>query len=115
MKTPGLDIVFQDTSTEGLDSKDIHEKDAKEFENQQRKQLIRDLIQNREQRKKYAGHLFCLIVLWLFTVGMIVLLQGFFCIPFELSVAVMIALVSSTIASVLGLFTIVAKYLFPER
>ena len=45
----------------------------------------------------------------------ILLMHGFSFIPFELSVAVLTTLIGSTTASVLGLFAIVANYLFPKR
>lgn len=44
-----------------------------------------------------------------------VLMHGFTAIPFTLSAAVLSTLIGSTTASVLGLFAIVANYLFPKR
>ena len=43
------------------------------------------------------------------------LLHGFPCISFKLSDTVLATLIGSTTASVLGLFAIVANYLFPKR
>ena len=76
---------------------------------------VDDLIQDRDQRKTYGRRLYWLIVAWLIVIGLIVLLHGFICIPFELSVTIMATLIGSTTASVLGLFAIVANYLFPKR
>ncbi len=42
-------------------------------------------------------------------------MHGFTAIPFTLSAAVLSTLIGSTTASVLGLFAIVANYLFPKR
>jgi hypothetical protein len=74
-----------------------------------------DLVQDRNQRKKYATRLFRLIVGWLIVSVAIVLLHGFPSIPFKLSGTVLVTLIGSTTASVLGLFAIVANYLFPKR
>ena len=76
---------------------------------------IDDLVQDRRQRKDYGARLFRLIVGWLIAVGVIVLLHGFACVPFKLSGVELTALIGSTTVSVLGLFAIVANYLFPKR
>ena len=76
---------------------------------------IDDSTQDRTQRKKYSNRLFWLIVGWLGVINAIILLHGFVCVPFHLSVPVLTTIVGSTTVSVLGLFGIVAKYLFPKR
>lgn len=76
---------------------------------------IDDLVQDRDQRKTYSNRLFRLIVCWLMAIGLIVLLDGFSCIPFALSVPVLTTIIGSTTVAVLGLFAIVVNYLFPKR
>jgi hypothetical protein len=85
-------------------------------------------------REKYANRIYALIVGWLIAILIILLLQGFLvkrqitlnfplighrifrtAIHFELSAAVLLALIGGTTASVLGLFVIVANYFFPKR
>ncbi len=76
---------------------------------------VDNLVQDREQRKTYANRLFGLVVVWLIVTGVVILLHGFTFFPFKLSVAVFTTLIGSTTVSVLGLFAIVANYLFPKR
>ena len=76
---------------------------------------LEDRAQDRNQRKTYGSRLFWLIIIWLIVSGLIVLLQGFSFVPFKLSVTVLTTLIGSTTASVLGLFAIVANYLFSKR
>jgi hypothetical protein len=56
--------------------------------------------------------LFILVMIWLFSVAALLLLQGFRLFGFYLSDAVIIAYITSTTVSVLGLFHIAAKWLF---
>ncbi len=83
--------------------------------NQRLEAEINDLTQDRDQRKTYANRLYWLIVGWLIVVGLIMLLHGLSPISFKLSVTVLTTLIGSTTISVLGLFVIVANYLFPKR
>jgi hypothetical protein len=92
---------------------------------------VRVLQQDRIERQKYAKYLFQLICLWLLGIYSIILLNGFNgsilsvrtddipvirrvrVVPsFELSDAVLLALIGGTTINVLGLFVIVANYLF---
>lgn len=69
-------------------------------------------------RKGYATKLFCLIVAWLIGIFIVLLLSGFGGVcghTFKLSDAVLLALIGSTTATVLGLFIVVVNYLFPQR
>jgi uncharacterized membrane-anchored protein len=78
---------------------------------------IKQLEQNIEERKKYANRIFCLVCYWLVFVGVLVLLNGvqgcFTWIPFRLSDAVLIALITTTTINVIGVFLFVVRYLFP--
>ena len=85
------------------------------LENRRLRAIIDDLEQDRAQRKQYSARLFWLVVGWLFAVGGVLLLHGFSAWSFELSEIVLTTLISTTTVSVLGLFTIVARYLFPNR
>lgn len=92
---------------------------------------VKVLQQDRVERQKYARYLFQLICIWLLGIYSIILLHGFNgsilsvrtddipvirrvrVVPrFELSDAVLLALIGGTTINVLGLFVIVANYLF---
>ena len=75
-----------------------------------------------ELRKQSADKLFNLIRCWLIIVTVFLFLAGFEItsfslkeISFNISDNVLIALITSTTASVLGLYVIVAKWLFPNN
>ena len=72
------------------------------------------LKQDLEQRKKYADRIFCLICVWLFAIFGIVALQGFSFKGFDVSDKILMVLIGGTTINVLGLFVIVARYLFPN-
>lgn len=98
------------------------------------REKVAGLIQDRGERKTYAGRIFYLICGWLILVGLVILLSGFsesapvlkigingivlvdfqWGSSFKLSDPVLLAIVGSTTATVLGLFAIVANYLFPK-
>ena len=89
-----------------------------------------DLYKNRVKReslrtvglKDYVGlrRLYGIWILittlgWITVIGMVVLLQGFQAWNFFLPDSVMMTLLGTTTANVIGLFIIVAKYLFPDN
>jgi len=63
-------------------------------------------------QEKYAFRLFVLVCVWLFAVLTAVFFSGFQPKLFIISDSVMIAFITSSTASVLGLFLLVAKWLF---
>ena len=65
-------------------------------------------------RKEYTSKLFRLIVVWLSVVVLFVFLSATLKPRFSLSDGVLIAFITSTTVSVLGLFVLVAKWLFPQ-
>lgn len=92
---------------------------------------VRNLQQDREERQKYAKNLFHVICAWLIGIYSILLFNGFndstvhfktddiplikrvVILPkFQLSDTVLLALIGGTTVNVLGLFVIVANYLF---
>lgn len=66
------------------------------------------------QRKEYANKIFYLIVAWLIVLLGVLLLQGFGKTDdgFSLSDSVLLAFIGGTTVNVLGIFVIVAKYIF---
>lgn len=73
--------------------------------------------QDREERKKYAHLIFRLVVSWLLGIAAIVLLQGFLgpVEIFEIPTSALVTLIGGTTASVVAIFGIVAKHIFPPR
>jgi Fe2+ transport system protein B len=65
-------------------------------------------------RKEYTDKLFGLILWWLIVVVTFILLSATAKPAFNLSDTVLVAFITSTTVSVLGLFVLVAKWLFPS-
>lgn len=71
--------------------------------------------QDTNERKAYAKRIFYLVCVWLIAVLLILVAVGFSWHSFVLSDKVLLALIGGTSVNVLGLFAIVANYLFPKR
>ena len=73
--------------------------------------------QDIEARKKYVSRIYRLVVSWLAAVIGVVLLEGQgeapWLVPFSLDTAVLVALVTSATATVVGILLVVVRYLFP--
>lgn len=67
-----------------------------------------------DTRKQYVGRLFWLITAWLAVVVTLVALTATLKNIFTLADSVLIAFITSTTVSVIALFVIVAKWLFPS-
>lgn len=93
----------------------LHQKEMHALERQSVRQDIRE-------RKKYANKIFWMISVWLVAVFLLLILCGvehWRCcgnemFSFKLSDSVLLAIVGGTTANVLGLFIVVANYLFPN-
>lgn len=92
---------------------EIRTLDAAKLESE--KQKIHDIIQDREERAKYANRIYWLVVWYLVVAGYFVFLHGLEREAFRFNDDVLMMLLGTTTASVLGLFVIVANYLFPTR
>ncbi len=78
-------------------------------------QDILDKQQNRGERKQYAKRTFVFLSIFTFLVLSIVLLQGFNTkTGFVLSEAVLITLITTSLASIVGIFLLVMQYLFKK-
>jgi hypothetical protein len=100
-----------------------------------KREILLGLTQDRLERKTYAGKIFTLICCWLGGVFFLLIMAGFgrsFPPEFHFNVGswgfeykgnitffigdkVLMTIVGGTTATVLGLFVIVANYLFPKR
>ncbi len=76
-------------------------------------QEISDRIQDRNERKKYAYRTFIFLSSFTFLVLLIVVFSGFSkALNFNLDDTVLIALITSSLASIVGIFILVMRYLF---
>lgn len=64
-------------------------------------------------RKKYLPYLFFLVVIWLFFVAIMLVLSAFGCT--FLADSVLIALITTSTATVVSMFAIAARWLFPPK
>jgi|SRR5580698_9992966 hypothetical protein len=113
---------------------DIAKREEAAFEEQIQKERqkaeVKGIIQDIEERKKYAFRTFFLICAWLVGVFLLLILQGFFgtapssfeykngnvlTLNFNLHDSVLLAVVGGTTASIISIFVIVVKYLFSKH
>lgn len=115
-----LEIKFKEPPSNRIvgNKQDRQQKSAEEKKTEDDKKVIENKKLKSEiaEREKYARRIFRLIVGWLAFVGLIVVADGvcepIFGFSFNLSDAVLITLITTTTASVLGLFIVVISYLF---
>jgi len=92
---------------------DITKKEAEALDQAKVKLELEGIKQDQTQRKEYADRIFCLIKWWLVAILAILVLHGFAeKIGFKLSDKVLITLIGGTTINVLGIFAIVANYIF---
>ena len=89
------------------------EGDAEALRLEDRRELLKSRRQDRRERKRYAELVFRLVCWWLAGVMALVCSAGLDVI--RLDEAVLMTIVGSTTASVVAIFVVVAKYLFPPR
>ena len=71
--------------------------------------------QNRNQRKTYANKLFVFLCVYMALVFLVLLFCGFSLFGFTLSDTVLVALITTTTANVIGIFAFVVRYLFYSK
>jgi hypothetical protein len=115
---PAKKITVDDIPDPALLEPDLEDKQKTAQEESLYKTRLRGLSQDIDERKKYAHRTFCLITCWLGGVFLLVLFQGFdgtATSQFYLDKTVLVTIISSTTASVLGIFIVVMHYLFPAK
>jgi len=80
----------------------------KELDLEQTKQVIK-------LRKEYAPRIHILTCIWILFVIIVIFFQGFKFYKFILSDSVIIALLGTTTATIIGLFVIILKDIFPGK
>lgn len=93
---------------------DKHDIEARRQEARAKKIKNKGDEQDIDMRKQYAEQIFALVSLYMFAVFFILILPGS---PssFTMSDTVLVTLLGTTTANVIGVLVIVAKYLFPKR
>lgn len=76
---------------------------------------IKDMRQNREERKAYASHIYIMLCIYLGVIFILLLFSGFNWWGFYLSEKIVLSLIGTTLINVLGIFIIVVNYLFPKK
>ena len=79
-----------------------------------RARLIRDQ-EDHEAKKDFSVRIFWLVLIWFFVVVAITVVHGFNAWDFALADSVLITLLSTTTANVIGMLIIVLNYLFKRR
>lgn len=105
---------ISDSAPADSETKDRYDDETRSLEFARFREEYKSLKQDREERKTYGDRLFRLIVAWLGVAAIILILAGFKICQFELPTTVLATLIGGATASVIGLFAIVATYLFPK-
>jgi len=96
----------------------LHEEEdlkSKQLDNQLKSEKLLGVTQDRKERKKFANKLYWFLVGFMVCVFFLLFLSGHKCIKFTLDNSVLIALITTTSANVIGIFIYVVKYLFHKR
>lgn len=70
--------------------------------------------QDREQRKDFAGKIFLFVKYYMVVILLLIIANGY-CQSFSISDDVLMMLLGTTTANIVGLFAFVAKYLFQTK
>ena len=86
------------------------------LDKQERLAHISGLLQDISERKVYANRIYCLIEAWLIGMFFLLFMQGIChgCM-YRVSDDVLMAAIGGTTLNVIGIFLVVARYLFPQR
>lgn len=105
-----LEQVDPPNLAEPLDNYKIRERETELQRKEHELQVERVML---DERKRYAFRLFGLSFFWLLFIGVYLILAGMSFL--KAADSVLIALITTTTANVLGLFYIVARWLFPNK
>lgn len=115
-----LQQIVEAELPEDSDDRGEYLAEAQEFEDgaealrlEDRRELLKGRKQDRRERKRYAELVFRLVCWWLAGVMALVCCSGMGAV--HLDEMVLVTMVGSTTASVVAIFVVVAKYLFPPR
>ncbi len=118
MSDPGIDLsaIRLPAPNPPTQPDEQTQQEQQDLDRTHRRALIRGTEQDIDERKKYANRVFWLICFWLAAVFLLLIAEGLGSIlRFNLGERVTLAVIGSTTINVLGIFYIVAHYLFPNR
>lgn len=113
-----LDSILVPAVADVTDVADSRTKlEVKTLESEERKARLAKLNQDLELRGQYSEKLYKLIMFWLIAIFLLLMIQGFAGVGgyFAISDKVLITIIGGTTINVLGLFAIVANYIFPKE
>ncbi len=104
-----LDNLLEEAENSSVDTKEIDTEVASLLTEQE----VYDRVQDRYERKKYAFRTFIFLSAFTAFILLIIIAAGFSkVIPFSLNDTVLISLITSSLATVVGIFILVMRYLF---
>lgn len=101
----------QEKRVTGLEDEEFEKKYQQDLHTAQLQSLRDDI----SAKKNMTYRIFWMVVAWLVAILLMVALSGIGGINFDLSDAVLIALLGSTTVNVTAFFLVVTKYLFPAQ
>lgn len=110
-----LNTDFLSATIKGHDITSSEEDSAQRIAIEDRREDLENKKQNRNQRKSYANKLFVFLCVYMGLVFLVLLLCGFSLFGFTLSDTVLVALITTTTANVIGIFAFVVRYLFYSK
>lgn len=124
MTAPNTSELIQQSALRDRPDKEFSDSPNLEIDLEQHKlshevELLRQELKESQEthtlRLSYSGKIFYLVCVWLVCVTIAVFLSGFSFQGFSLSDKVLIAFITSTTVNVVGLFIVVAKWMFPSN
>lgn len=115
IQNDGIDIFSQPDLKTDDSIEDIASSDDLSIERALKVEEYKGKKQDREQRKDFAERIFSFLVVYMTVVCFILFLSGITVNHFFLSDTVLVTLLGTTTANVIGIFIVVAKYLFPQH
>lgn len=109
-----LDRVIAPPPGNSADSQKLAEEELNLFELEKQKLIVMGLHEDLNARRSWGNRVFWLLVGWLVAAFAVLVCQGFG-LDFHLSDSVIITLITTTTANVLGLGYVVVNYLFPNN
>lgn len=105
-----VETKIEELSENGVVQSDINP--SKAIDEDERRERLRGLKQDTDERKRYANKLFIFLCVYMGLVFVVLLLNGFPFAHFFMSDSVTITLISTTTANIIAVFAFVVKYLF---
>lgn len=107
-------LLNQNISNKGIIA-DSESYSAKEIALEDSREELENKKQNRNQRKTYSNKLFVFLCVYMALVFVVLFFCGFSLFGFKLSDTVLVALITTTTANVIGIFAFVVRYFFHSK